>query len=149
MSRRRPNSRSNSGEDGRFTLDGLADGDFDINVQHPEYQPWTTTVTVRYLDPSPDLRVLLEEGSVVSGRVFLADGNPPVVDGRGVGGVLARGTIDRFVSVDDEGRYRIAGLPPGDYQLNYTSRSTVASQPVPTASTSVGESDYREVDLRP
>lgn len=148
-SRRRPNSREFSGDDGRFALSGLTDGDYEVTVQHQEYQPWSTVVTVKYLDPSPDIRVLVEEGSVISGRVFLDDGSQPVVDGEGVGGVAARGTIDRYVAVDGEGRYRIAGLPPGDYQLTYRAHRGQEQGATPTASTSVGDSDHREIDLRP
>jgi hypothetical protein len=105
------------------------------------------TVTVTGTDSArADLR--LERGAAVSGRILYNDGSPAVgwtlsvirprtIDAPSEANTAAMGTaralmgIGQLSKTDDRGRFRIAGLAPGEYALR---ASLVASGPGVSAS---------------
>jgi hypothetical protein len=105
--------------EGRFQAPGLAAGDYTIAVEKPGYAPLRLSARI----PAA-LMVRLVRLGVISGRVTDASGQP--VRGarvlaltRDEAGALqppAR-TAGMTAAVDEAGRYRLHGLPPGEYAV--------------------------------
>ncbi len=117
--------------EGRFSLTGVPAGRYTLTAQKASYlsnaygakrpgRPGITIVTGTGMGTT-DLTLVLPRGSVIAGRVTQANGAPypftPVVavDARYVGGGGLFDSRARSFQTDDQGNYRIWGLPPGDY----------------------------------
>jgi hypothetical protein len=109
-----------SDRDGRFTAQGLADGEYRIEVSKPNH----VSATIRSeLAGDMRLTVRLVRCGVISGQVI--DVNAQPVRGADVFAIPMRGFRraslgERSASIGEDGRYRIHGLPPGDYRVVVT-----------------------------
>ncbi|RMH38194.1 MAG: hypothetical protein D6689_19905 [Deltaproteobacteria bacterium] len=116
------------GRDGRFEVDGIPGGTYDVTFRGPEFAPTTVRdVTIRGGEIT-DLGVIsLRRGRSVRGRVLGPDGAPvagaTVLFGRQVlsdGTKLGAGLAEMFAeqmglkraTSGPDGAYRIAGIPP-------------------------------------
>jgi uncharacterized GH25 family protein len=94
-----------SDADGRFAFEGVTPGAADLSVTAEAFQPAKLAdlpVPARGVE---DLKVVLERGAVIEGRVLTAAGDP-VEDGRV--------TCGNAASVSDaDGAYRLEGVPSG------------------------------------
>ncbi|MEE8142423.1 MAG: carboxypeptidase-like regulatory domain-containing protein, partial [Planctomycetota bacterium] len=89
------------------------------------------------------VRQILEEGAEVSGSVYLAGGQRPAE-----GLIVLEGgdpSVRRRVTVDEEGQYRLAGLPSGSYMIHY--REQRNSDPEGEKSFELREQQKADVDL--
>lgn len=131
--------------EGRYRLDGLGPGLHDIEVRHPSFRPLRQEVEVELGETVADLE--LAPGLSISGQV---------VDERGtaVSGAVVR-AVPRFEQrsmmgmgspsgVDGEGRFELAGLAPGIYDLiaDHPERGRTARE------VRLEESALRDVELR-
>jgi len=119
-----------SAPDGTFLLEGMPVGRIDIGVKAAGFLTSVATdVTVTVHRVTPVREVILVPGKTIAGRVILSDGKGPVTRalvrvyqnrdladfayfgraGAGKGGGSAR--------VDGEGRFRITGLPDGEWDV--------------------------------
>ncbi len=123
-------------DDGRFVLTGVAAGRYLLEAQKAAW------VTGRYGAARPGrpgipvvvddgatvqgLRIAMSRGAVISGIVLSRSGDP--IPGVSVSAVGVRGRNPATeVTTDDEGRFRIFGLPPGEYAVLATLRSGPAA----------------------
>lgn len=123
-------------DDGRFVLAGVSAGRYVIEAQKPAW------VTGRYGAARPGrpgipivvnegatvqgLTIAMIRGSAISGTVLSRSGDP--VPGVVVSAIGARGrSPDTDVTTDDEGRFRLFGLAPGEYAVLATLRSGPAT----------------------
>jgi protocatechuate 3,4-dioxygenase beta subunit len=105
-----------SGRDGRFVLTGLIPrGTYEVNVISEGFA--RTTVTARTAEPGkaiPEVRVVLDPGRVLSGRVVDEEGRPIA----GAELALSMELWDRRrASSDETGRFVFKGLNPGIFSL--------------------------------
>jgi hypothetical protein len=114
---------------GNFYISGLGKGRCVITVQKDGYRAHPEAVQSFGLDSSRDsLSLTLEPFGKISGQVLDSDGEPvPGVAIRALHVVISQGrrTVrqDRSVSTNDQGRYRLWNLPPGDYYIVAAGRS--------------------------
>ena len=102
-------AQTTSDAEGRFTLQGLAEGEAVIGAraaEHASAEPRTVRTSGGRVVRGVEL--VLGRGGVVSGSVFSPSGEP-VAGAR----VSARGGL-HDARTDEEGRYRLAGLEPGE-----------------------------------
>lgn len=97
------------GEDGQFTL-FLGKGPGELEIDHPAYQPLQQRITA----PATGVRLVLERGLELRGRVLDVDGEPAA------GARIAvfrnpaeRGPDDRVTLTDAHGEFTLGGLQPG------------------------------------
>jgi Carboxypeptidase regulatory-like domain len=97
-------------EDGRFVVRGVPDAPYRLYAQR------CTTCQRMSLSPSTparagdqDVRIALPRDGELVGRVAVDRGAPPRNVGVSLGG--------RPATLDPDGRFRIAGVPPGSYRL--------------------------------
>lgn len=116
-----------TGRDGVARASGLAPGDYTLTVVKPNFVSSQLRVRV----PAGPLTVRLVHYGVISGQVSDANGRPvpgriSAPYGRTIGGariiILTKSdagalTNYREVTVEEEGRYRIYDLPPGQYAV--------------------------------
>ncbi|HVS63464.1 MAG TPA: carboxypeptidase regulatory-like domain-containing protein [Thermoanaerobaculia bacterium] len=108
---------------GVFVLDGLSAGEYRILVHAAGFLEEEVEGVVLEAGVEPDpVDVRLSRGATLAGRVTDRDGEP--LEGVGVGLPLDRAAM-RFLAprstrdrTDDEGRYRIEGLPLGDTTIS-------------------------------
>jgi hypothetical protein len=143
-------------QDGRFVLNGLAPGEYRVDVQKtgfaslmdPSTRPRTYTVAAgQALD---NITVVLQKGAVISGKVLDQKGEP-VTDAR----VMALRRITppgastdppRLIpapmqgpqQTNDIGEYRVSGLPPGEYFLAASPRALGFAGPGAASTTGNG-----------
>jgi len=133
-------------DDGRFTLADLPPGRYALVVEKPGYvktyygnrRPGgmpATPVAVLAGQPAPDITIRVPRGAVVAGTVRDQFGTP--VSGAQVSVKLVALVNGRrrmsdvpnlrvpLATTDDQGRYRIYGLPPGEYAV-FCSLPTIA-----------------------
>jgi len=120
----RPSAAAVTDRNGTFTVDGLESVPYHINVSMPAYISPSSEVEGRgekQYQVGDSVTFVLIKGGVITGTVVSVAGNP--VTGVNVsaqmirdskGRRLARG-VERRVSTDDRGVYRIYGLPDGNY----------------------------------
>ncbi len=102
----RSQSSATSDEDGRFAFDEVQPGRAELRVTAEGFQPSAPeTLTVPAGNGLDNLRIVLERGAVIEGRVTTTAGEP-VGDTRVICGPAAA------VS-DGDGAYRLEGVPPG------------------------------------
>ncbi len=100
---------------GAFAFNNVPPGSYEVEVSHPSYaRAKTGGVTVRQGVHATGMRIRMNTGAAVRGRVTLADGQPAA----GASFVLAgEGGVQR-VTVDEQGRYTVQGLAPGTYIID-------------------------------
>ncbi len=94
---------------GAFAWEDLAPGEYELSVRHPDFGPRERTVRIER-EKKTEIEVKLPSAARVFGRVLDAGGKPKkgaIVDTMAHGRAVA----------DDEGRYEIDGLPPGEITL--------------------------------
>ena len=120
-------------QDGRFVFDGLAPGEYRIDVQKTGFassmDPLTrpNTYAVAAGQAVDHISIVLHKGAVISGKVLDQNGEP-VTDARvmalrRITPPAASGAPPRLIpapmqgsqQTNDIGEYRVAGLPPGEY----------------------------------
>jgi hypothetical protein len=128
-----------TGDDGRYTFSGIAEGSYRLQVQRIGFIQPTDSPTVQVgagqTLAGPDLR--LSKGGAISGRILDARGEPMAEvmvtalrkrsDNGGPG--PSRGGPPALPAgqpgqTNDIGEFRIAGLPSGDYYVSASSRPT-------------------------
>ena len=121
-----------SDQDGRFKLDGLKPGRYDLLATHRDWAASDkTTLTLEEGRPIDDIRVVLNVGGAVTGIVYAPDGE--VAPGARVtltertdptdeADVASRlidawssGPQSQNATADGDGRYEVRGLKPGAY----------------------------------
>ncbi len=134
-------ANARTGLDGSFRISGVPAGDYFVAGTMTGYvsAAQVARVTRREISGVPkthveangssDVVVSMERGAVVSGRVTFDDGSPlagaqvslrsianpdTLVQGRGISGF---GRNLGFAQSDDRGYFRVAGVPPGIYNL--------------------------------
>lgn len=152
-----------SGQNGVFSVEGLAGGSYSLSAALPAYTP---------LRPPPNslppqykigdsVTIVLIRGGVVTGTVTNADGRPVVAIGvaalpvRVAGTRRLIGTPVRETATDDRGVYRIYGLPTGTYLIvadGANDHSQVGvnafSSDVPTYAPSASRDAAAEISVR-
>lgn len=105
--------------EGRFVVDTLLAGRYEVRATAAGHAPRSQAD----VEPGADLRLVLERVGLVSGRVM------------GPGGAVAEATVviagsgiwpARHVTADEDGRFRIAEVPPGVYEVRAHHGSLVA-----------------------
>ena len=118
-------------DEGRFAIAGLPDGRYAVVAQKPAYlaahygakRPGRSGVSVVVADGRAvdGLRIAIAKGAVITGRLVQANGAPfrnlqvlaiPLSE---ISSNARFDTRARPFFSDDQGIYRIYGLPPGDY----------------------------------
>lgn len=102
-----------SDADGQFVVEGLTPGKVQLEVRAQGLAPLTLAATDV---PGSGVVAELSEGGAVEGQVYAKDGSPK--DGATV--MVQRGMMGqggRMATTEDGGRFRIARLPPGSYQI--------------------------------
>lgn len=117
-------------DDGRFMVAALGAGRYTVTASKPAYlstgwgarrpgRPGTTLVLTE-AQQATDLTIAMPRGGVIAGRLTLANGDPmPDVEVAALPMRMARagGTVSTpsAIRTDDQGHYRIYGLPPDEY----------------------------------
>ena len=119
-------------DDGRFQLNGLRAGAWQVTVSKGGYYPWYIGQRRPFDIPPPitlaarqrlDVDIPLSRGGVIAGRVFDQSGEPlaglqvKVYRARMSQGYRRLETVGVPDRTDDTGAYRIYALPPGDYYV--------------------------------
>lgn len=106
--------RTQSDAEGRFEIDGVADGEYRVRIEHSAYLAETIEpVHVSAQGAESFLVRTLELGASVSGRVV----QQPGTEGGNVTAECSAPKFRRTVKVDADSRFRIEGLPPGEYRV--------------------------------
>lgn len=114
--RRRPEGGTHwetqpTGSDGRFVIEGVPPGRSQLIAQAPAFQPKEVELELVADPQPPEVKVVLERGMRLQGRVLDTAGTP--IEGASVGpeGASQRGRS--ATASDMEGRYELEGLPAG------------------------------------
>ncbi len=106
--------RADSQENGNFTLSGLTDGNWRIQVSAEGFLPADAQVELSETEIAPNLKLELVRGTTLEGRVLDPDGEP--VAGAGI--YIMRG--DDYVSQcasDQDGNYKADSVAQGSYSV--------------------------------
>ena len=143
-------------QDGRFVFNGVAPGEYRIDVQKtgfaslmdPSTRP--TTYTVAAGQALDNITVVLQKGAVISGKVLDQKGEP-VTDARvmalrritppGASAAAPRlipAPMQGPQQTNDIGEYRVSGLPPGEYFLAASPRALGFAGPGAASTTGNG-----------
>ncbi len=134
-------------KDGKFTIDGLAEGaKLKISVNYESLMPTNRVVVVKKENPAVDF--VLEKGMSISGSVLESDGKPAKdievnlsvrYDGRGNSSEIYEmmSSMSRSAKVDDKGGFELAGLMPGKYELKFYNKTGDQAQEEETSLSSV------------
>jgi protocatechuate 3,4-dioxygenase beta subunit len=127
-------SQATTDEEGRFAFEGLAPGEYRLDVQRtgfaPLFNPGTRPGTIQLAagQSVDDVRVQLQRGGVITGKVLDPSGEPfadaRIMVMRRVAGAPG-GTASRFIpapmqgqqQTNDLGEFRVSGLAPGEYYV--------------------------------
>ncbi len=103
-----------NGNAGRFELNNVLVGNFEISVYNP-FHSNTVAVTGEITFPGEvvDIPIVLQDSAAIEGQVFLANGE------RAGGGIVVTyfGGYERSVNTDVDGRYRFELIPPERFRL--------------------------------
>ncbi|HEB52604.1 MAG TPA: carboxypeptidase regulatory-like domain-containing protein, partial [bacterium] len=99
---------------GAFTVPALAPGKYRFTARHPDLAKASTTDVVVEPDaPTPPVEIVIDAGGGIEGTVT-GLGMRPLADALMVAFSLQAGSM-RSGTTDENGYYRIDGLPPGQY----------------------------------
>jgi len=99
---------------GEFTVPALAPGEYRFTARHPDLAKASTTEVVIAADaPPPLVEIVIDAGGGVDGTVT-GLGMRPLPDALMVAFSLQAGSM-RSSTTDQNGYYKIDGLPPGQY----------------------------------
>jgi protocatechuate 3,4-dioxygenase beta subunit len=166
---RRKFSNATSDADGRFTINNLERGVYDINGRLPGYYDASVLAPERggriYHQPGDALTIRMRKGGVITGRVSDAEGKPVIAvhvsavrlrdaEGRPPNASLFFGSLAH--STDDRGVYRLYGLLPGTYivfaggrnRFGYDPRVIPSDDDVPTFYPSTTRDGASEIVLQ-
>lgn len=119
-----------SRHDGRFAIAGLRSGDtVDVTARKPGYV--AATLPQLELPQRDPLRVVLENGSRVTGRVANEEGEGvagAVVSIRPSDSALPPGLSGQTVTTGASGSFTLGELPPGKFALSASARGYVAAE---------------------
>jgi large repetitive protein len=112
-------------DDGSFALDDVPPGRWSLEATASGFQRGRAGgVVVEEGGTTRGVAIRLSRGGVVSGRVVEARSGQPVLGATvmarlsgATGGGRGPGTTDTVQQTDDDGRYEIGGLAPGNYTL--------------------------------
>lgn len=114
-------------EDGRFEIDEVPAGKWDVEASAPGYQRGRVAgVTVEEGGTTEGVEVRLSRGTAITGRVLETRSGRPVLDASVRAEVASGGPRfprmgpeggENEASTDAEGRFEIAGLAPGTYAV--------------------------------
>ncbi|MBF5042532.1 MULTISPECIES: carboxypeptidase regulatory-like domain-containing protein [Myxococcaceae] len=107
--------QASTDEQGRFALEGVREGSYDLDAQAEGLAPGRLDDVAA---GRADLRLVLAEGALLTGRVRDAASGAPlpsfsVAVSQAVGPLRREGVAEQTV-LDPEGRYRVAGVPSGE-----------------------------------
>ena len=120
-------------DEGRFAFEGLAAGGYNLQVSKAGFAPAPKNALMANIGVGPgetknDLRLALERGGAIAGRVVDAAGNPlaevrvipmrPTTTGQSA--MLM--PVGQNVQTNDLGEFRAYGLPAGEYYVQVTER---------------------------
>ncbi|MCW5807825.1 MAG: carboxypeptidase regulatory-like domain-containing protein, partial [Deltaproteobacteria bacterium] len=128
-----------AGPEGRFSLDGMRPGRFEVLAAHGDLVAPPREVTVAYGGAVDVELVLAVSRAAIAGRVVDGDGHP-VANAR----VEADGPLARHAVTGADGTYRIAGLVAGTYEVAGTAADLVRA----STSAVVGPDGESTADLR-
>lgn len=120
-----PSGLASTGEDGRFVVSDLPTGELALGATKKGYLP--SQIHQLEIEPGAvpeDVRVVLERGATVTGRVLGPDGAPlPRASVRHVGSL----SLDGRAQTDGDGRFRLEAVPlgPGSLEADHESFSRV------------------------
>jgi RNA polymerase sigma factor (sigma-70 family) len=124
--------RAVTGPDGRFAIDGLDPGDYDVEA-HDQIRTRARAAVTLSPRGGAEVRLVMTEGAVLRGVVRGANGEPVPAftvlvfepDTLTRGEVVATRTV-----VDREGSFSIEGLEARDYRVRATAHGHAPSRPV-------------------
>jgi len=103
-------------EDGRFRLDGIADGEVRVHIRHDSFRERTEEpLRARKGEETDAGTLVLERGSTLRGTVRLSGGSRPMWSNVRLFAVA--GGEPRSSDVGDQGAYEIGGLDAGEYRV--------------------------------
>jgi protocatechuate 3,4-dioxygenase beta subunit len=121
-------------QEGRFVFDGLPPGEYRVDVQKSGFAPLSSpgtrpiTIQVAAGQSVDDVRVQLQRGGVITGKLLDPSGEPftdaRIMAMRRVAGPPT-GAVPRFIpapmqgqqQTNDLGEFRVSGLAPGEYYV--------------------------------
>ena len=116
-------------DEGRFRIEGLGAGEFDLEARHPEHRTGETSCVLQEGSALEDLEIRLPVEGRIQGRVTWAGGRPAAgasvivtlgseMPSGGMALLIAmEGAIARCWSEND-GTFRLGALPPGAYRVS-------------------------------
>jgi protocatechuate 3,4-dioxygenase beta subunit len=135
-SRRTPVASTKTDDDGRYQFKGVASGSYDIFPSAPElvlpkqgrYGQPGKTVLVEDGEAVEGVDFIVVQGGVVTGRVTHAGGRPIIGEAVTLNKIGEQGDMRPFYPsnyeiteipvTDDQGEYRVKGVPPGHYLVS-------------------------------
>lgn len=110
--------------DGSFSISDIPPGEYSLSARHTGFVRWPTAQTrlaVRAGHDRADVAVKLMPAGAITGRVLDADGQPMEFVNVVISGSPAS-NANSNATTDDNGRFRIGGLPPGKYRVQASPR---------------------------
>ena len=137
-----PGVAARTDAEGRFTLDGVTPGSWRVEVEGSGFE---TLRRVGVAAPSEGLALTVRSMATLEGQVVDAHGEPA----RGATVTLSGSGVwpPRSFAVLDDGRFRVAELPGGVYELR-ASRDDDLAEPVAPLLLEPGESREQRMELR-
>ncbi|MEQ8764953.1 MAG: carboxypeptidase-like regulatory domain-containing protein [Planctomycetota bacterium] len=108
-----------SSEDGRFRFEHVAEGEYKFEVRHPKYSTeWVEGIFANEGGESSS-RVTLKPGATIQGVAMSKEGGP-LRNGIVFVQNVAAG-VNRQTRTDNDGKFSVTNLPPGEYSLSKAS----------------------------
>jgi hypothetical protein len=135
-------ARVNADPDGRFTLDGLADGKFELTASQPG---WVSVSADDITTGARDVVLQLARGARIRGTVRDKDGKPVVAFS--IVAVAHKGAVEHGESVTSsffasDGSYELAGVRPGRWGV-----VAIAQDRAPSAEQTIDLTDEARADF--
>lgn len=121
--------------EGRFALAGFPAGDAEISLRAPGFMPIVEKLVLPLEAPAAELTFMLARGTELAGRVTTTDGQPVAGARIAIGPAATRS--------DDDGLYQLAGLPPGEAEIELVHPHYPRQQQTQTLTTGANRLDFR------